>query len=144
MAALLLDTHILLWYFTQQPLPTETLRLIAKAQTNKELYVSAISAWEIGVAQSKTNASRRPNLRGLPVSLWFRRAVRNLGAKAIQLGWDIALEASSVPAIYGSGDPGDCFLIATARRRNLILVTRDRSMLQLSARSPDYLLTLAS
>ena len=116
---------------------------IAEAQGEGQLYVSAISAWELGVAQLKTNPAKRPDLRGLPAAIWFKRAVRTIGAKAIQLEWDVAIEAASVPSIYGSGDPGDCFLIATARRRKLTLVTRDRSILRLSAQSPKYLTTLA-
>jgi len=137
MAALLLDTHALLWYFTEEPLSLEALFAIAEAQAESQLYVSAISAWEIGVAQLKANPSRRPDLRGLPVGIWFRRAVRKIGAKTLQLDWDIAIEAANVPSMYGSGDPGDCFLIATAHQRKLTLVTRDRNILRLSSKSPD-------
>ena len=51
----------------------------------------------------------------------------------------IALEAAQVPANYGYGDPGDCFLIATARLNSLTLVTRDARMLALSERLSGYL-----
>jgi PIN domain nuclease of toxin-antitoxin system len=44
-----------------------------------------------------------------------------------------------VPAIYGYGDPGDCFLMATARLRNLPLVTRDDRIIELAEREPAYL-----
>lgn len=142
MAALLLDTHVLLWYFTQGSLSPEALLAIAEAQEEGQLYISAISAWELGVSQLKTNPAKRPDLRGLSPAVWFQRAQRNIGAKAIQLDWDVALEAANVPSIYGSGDPGDCFLIATAHRRKLMLVTRDRNILRLSAQSPKYLKTV--
>lgn len=49
------------------------------------------------------------------------------------------MEAANVPGIYGSGDPGDCFLIATARIRRLSLVRRDSKMIALAKREPDYL-----
>jgi PIN domain nuclease of toxin-antitoxin system len=48
-------------------------------------------------------------------------------------------EAALVPAIYGSGDPGDCFLIATARVHNLSLVTRDDPIIELAQLNPGYL-----
>ena len=44
-----------------------------------------------------------------------------------------------MPAIYGNGDPGDCFLIATARTRQLALVTRDGLIGDLVDREPGYL-----
>jgi PIN domain nuclease of toxin-antitoxin system len=55
------------------------------------------------------------------------------------LNLPVAVEAAAVPAVYGSGDPGDCFLIATARIRKLALVTRDSRILELAARDPGYL-----
>ena len=143
MAALLLDTHVLLWYFSQGSLSADSLIAIAESQADSQLYVSTISAWELGVAQLKTNPAKRPDLRGLPAAVWFQRAVRNIGAKAIQLEWDLVMEAAGVPPIYGSGDPGDCFLIATAHKRKLTLLTRDRNILRLSEQSPKYLKTVA-
>ena len=56
----------------------------------------------------------------------------------------IAIEAAAVPAIYGYGDPGDCFLIATARIRKLTLVTRDTRIIALAKREPAYLTVMAS
>ena len=70
---------------------------------------------------------------------WFRQALRTTGAKLATVTPAIAAEAASVPAIYGRGDPGDCFLIATARVRRLRLVTRDQPILQLAATQPAYL-----
>ncbi len=53
------------------------------------------------------------------------------------------MEAARVPEIYGYGDPGDCFLIATARVHKLTLVTRDARILALAALQPEYLSALA-
>jgi len=44
-----------------------------------------------------------------------------------------------LPGICGYGDPGDCFLIATAHVENLTLVTRDARIIELANRRPDYL-----
>jgi PIN domain nuclease of toxin-antitoxin system len=142
MAALLLDTHALLWYDSQRSISVDALLAIAEAQAESQLFVSTISAWELGVAQLKADPAKRPDLSGLPAVIWFDRALKGIGAKALQLDWDIVMEATAVPPVYGSGDPGDCFLIATARKRKMALVTRDRNILKLSAQLPQYLRTV--
>jgi PIN domain nuclease of toxin-antitoxin system len=114
MSRLLLDTHALLWLLNGDPIAPAATLAIHQAQQSRSLYVSPISAWEVGVALGKENAAYRPNLHGLPPDRWFKSAVSALAAKVPQLNLAIAVEAASVPAVCGSGDPGDCFLIATA------------------------------
>lgn len=68
--------------------------------------------------------------------LWFVRAHR------CQTRYDtpaIAAATASVPATCGRGDPGDCFLVATARVRRLSLVTRDGSILRLARERLRYM-----
>jgi PIN domain nuclease of toxin-antitoxin system len=81
----------------------------------------------------------RPNLLGLRVEAWFPEALRNTGALVVPVSEEIAIEASRVPAIYGSGDPGDCFLIATAHVHGFSLMTRDEKILSFARYSPEYL-----
>ena len=70
---------------------------------------------------------------------WFQQVLHISGAKLATITPAIAAEAASVPAVYGRGDPGDCFLIATVRVRQMFLVTRDAPILQLAAAQPSYL-----
>jgi PIN domain nuclease of toxin-antitoxin system len=100
------------------------------------LYVSAITAWELGIAL-RTHRNR-PDLGASP-DVWFRQALRSTGAKHVPITAAIAAGAAAVPATYGRGDPGDCFLIATARLRNLALVTRDSRILRFAAAHPSDL-----
>jgi len=139
MASILLDTHALIWLLANDTLDDHALLEIARAQAAGTLFVSLISAWEAGVAVLKPNPARRPNLQGLPVDEWFRRGIRNIGARTLPINLAIAMESATVPAIYGSGDPGDCFLIATAHLRDLTLITRDEKILELAERRPAYL-----
>jgi PIN domain nuclease of toxin-antitoxin system len=139
MFRLLLDTHVLLWLVNGDPIAPAATRSISQAQRSGLLHVSPVSAWELGVALGKENPANRPNLRGLPPDQWFKSAIIALSAKVPQISLAIAVEAAAVPAIYGLGDPGDCFLIATASVRKLSLVTRDRRMIELARREPDYL-----
>lgn len=133
---LLLDTHARLWVVRGEALTRTAPDAIVAAQEAGTLYVSAITAWELGVAETK--GMNRPEL-GMTPGVWFRRALRTIGAKLATITPAIAAEAASVPALYGRGDPGDCFLIATARVRHLCLVTRDGPMLRLAATRPSYM-----
>jgi PIN domain nuclease of toxin-antitoxin system len=143
MPRILLDTHTLLWLLNGDVISAGATRAIHEAQRTQSLYVSPLSAWEVGVGLGKKNPASRPSLQGLSPEAWFKAAVRVLAAKVPQLNLAIAIEAASVPAIYGSGDPGDCFLIATARVRKLTLVTRDAEILCLASDRPQYLSTIA-
>ncbi len=81
MAAILLDTHALIWLIAGDLLDSSALSEIAKAQTSKQLFVSSISAWEAALASLKLN--RAPNLLGLPADAWFNRGVRKIGARTV-------------------------------------------------------------
>ena len=136
---LILDTHVLLWLVRDAPLAAEAKDAIEDAQNAAGLYVSAITAWELGAAELKR--TNRPDL-GMQPGLWFRQAVKRVEAKLATITPAVSAEAASVPAIYGRGDPGDCFMIATARVRRLKSVTRDASVLRLAAERPGYVRVL--
>jgi PIN domain nuclease of toxin-antitoxin system len=132
----LLDTHALLWLVRGEFRTAAAIAAVRTAQEEGCLYVSAISAWELGVAELKRRD--RPDL-GMPAAAWFRQAVAATGARLAAISISVAAEASTVPTVYGSGDPGDCFIIATARVRRMSVVTRDGRMLALAMSAPDYL-----
>ncbi len=135
----LLDTHALLWLVRGEFRTQGALDAVRAAQDTGTLYASAITAWELGVANLKR--TNRPEL-GMAPDTWFRQALRVTGARLATITLPIAAEAAAVPVVYGRGDPGDCFLIATARIRRLPLVTRDGPILQLAAAQPSYLQTV--
>jgi PIN domain nuclease of toxin-antitoxin system len=139
MPGLLLDTNALIWFVAGEPMTDEALVAIAMAQDGGGLFVSPVSAWEAALAVRKSNANKRPNLGGREAAPWFAYARRLTGAKLAPVTHRIALEAARVPAVYGRGDPGDCFIIATARVRRLRVVTRDGPMSELAANEPAYL-----
>jgi PIN domain nuclease of toxin-antitoxin system len=135
----LLDTHALYWLVSgAEPLSDQALVAIGECQAANALFVSPISAWEIGVIAQK-RPERRPDLGGLSPGLWFREAVRATGARIVTTQQRIALEAAEVATVYQRKDPGDCFLIATARVKRVPIITRDREMSALAREHPDYL-----
>ena len=139
MAGLLLDTVALVRFVAAAPMEDEALVAIAAAQATNQVYVSPIVAWEVATAVAKTNPARRPNLGGRAPADWFNIARRLTGAKLAPFGHRISLEAARVPSIYGQSDPGDCFMIATARVRGLTIITSDGPMTKLSLVNPSYL-----
>jgi PIN domain nuclease of toxin-antitoxin system len=137
MSGVLLDTNALIWLTTRAPMALAALDAIASAQHTESILVSPISAWETGLAVLKPRG--RPDLGQQDVARWFRSALRAAGIKLAPLNQRIAIEAATVPAVFGHGDPGDCFIIATARVRKVPIVTRDRRMAMLAGKRPEYL-----
>jgi PIN domain nuclease of toxin-antitoxin system len=130
----LLDSHTLYWLVSgEAPLSEDALIAIGEAQEAGNLYVSPVTAWELTLAARKP-AQRNPPVLGLGTpQQWFREAVRAIGARLVPIQQKIAFEAAAVVATTGHRDPGDCFLIATARVRRIPIITRDGVILGLAA-----------
>jgi PIN domain nuclease of toxin-antitoxin system len=139
----LLDTHTLIWLYDPAPMSVQALVTIDLATQAGSLYISPISAWELGAASRKKNPALRPRLRGLAPEDWFIEAIDALGVKTSPISEQIALEACTLPTLYGHADPGDCFLIATAHVLQLTLITRDQRILEFSRRNSSHLITVA-
>ena len=138
MAGALLDTHTLYWLVTAaRTLSEEALIAIAESQVAGKLYVSPITAWELTIASRKPVHKNPPNLGAGTPARWFSEAVAATGSKIIPIKLRIACEAAAVATDTGHKDPGDCYLIATARVRKIPIITRDTIMLELA--STDYL-----
>lgn len=119
---ILLDTHVLVRYMHDEgKLGKRTLSIIERAVANDELFVSAISFWEVATLVAKG----RLELDTTPAA--FRDlAVRN-GVREQVLDGEIATLAGELPAAHG--DPADRMLVATAILRGLTLMTADAVLL---------------
>jgi PIN domain nuclease of toxin-antitoxin system len=136
----LLDTHALYWLVSgTDDLTDAALIAIGEQQDAGTLFVSPITAWELAVAAQKPPGPGRPDLGGQLAREWFKEAVELTGARLISVHQRIAFEAANVATVYGRKDPGDCFLIATARVRRIPIITRDAAMIDLAQARPDYL-----
>jgi PIN domain nuclease of toxin-antitoxin system len=130
----LLDTHTLYWLVTAVDiLSEEALIAVAGNQDTGTLYVSPITVWELAIASRKPAHKNPPNLNAKSPSKWFSESVAATGAKTIPIKQRIAYEAAAVVVHTGHRDPGDCYLIATARVKNIPIITRDRVMLDLAS-----------
>lgn len=137
MSAVLLDTNALIWFTTRGRMTPSALEAIAAAQNAGGVFVSPISAWETGLALAKRHG--RPDLGAQDVGRWFRDSLKLPGMRLVVPNQRIAIEAAKVPGVLGRGDPGDCFLIATACIKKVPIVTRDRHMRRLATMHPEYL-----
>jgi PIN domain nuclease of toxin-antitoxin system len=120
----LLDTCALLWTVNGDPLSSEALHAINKSRNAGELFLSPVSAWEIGIL-----AQRGKVKFGVSAENYVSRAFTQPGTQIAPLTPEIAVRASYLPGQFHS-DPADRLLISTAILMGLTLVTRDREILR--------------
>ena len=113
----LLDTCALLWLVSDQ----ERLSTPAKANLSANadaLFVSAISAFEIGLLVAKDRIRF-----AMPVQDWFEQALTAHGLRELPLDAKTALYATQLPRLHN--DPADRLLIAAAMMRDMVLLSPD-------------------
>lgn len=129
--AVLLDTCAVIW-LARGLFPERELPAIVHAGQHAGIFVSPISAWEIGLIAYPRSA-KSPKLRFLPdPKSWFAMFMAGPGIKAAPFTPDIAIDASSLPGDL-HGDPGNRLIIATARNMHLPVVTRDEKIIAYGA-----------
>ena len=130
MAAVLLDTCAAIDVMNDRPMRTAAREAIIEAGLDGGIFVSPVTAWEIGLL------ARRPRpgaVEFLPdPRTWMQRLLSGAAVRPAPFTWDIALESSSLPDPFHD-DPADRLLVATARHLMLALVTSDRRILAYGA-----------
>jgi PIN domain nuclease of toxin-antitoxin system len=117
---LLLDTHVLLWWFSDDPgLPVSVRRLIANA--DNEVFVSAVSAWEIA---TKVGLGRLPGAAGIVDH--FEDYLQQARFQSLSISSEHGLRAGSLKGSHK--DPFDRMLAAQAQAEQLKVVSNDRML----------------
>ncbi len=111
--SLLLDTHILLWWLSDDPLLPTAAR-VAIASPESEVLVSAATGWEIAVKKAAGRLDAPDDLL---------EAVEASNIKTLPITATHALAAGALPPHHS--DPFDRMLIAQARVEKLVLVSVD-------------------
>ena len=120
---LLLDTHIWIWSDVEaHKLSSEVARELASPAN--ERYLSAVSVWEAILLLEKKRTRLNGDFGG-----WFKKSKLELGLIEVPLNWEIAHEIRYT--IIGYRDPGDRFLVATAKVYDFTLVTADERLMQI-------------
>ena len=126
---ILLDTIVLLRMAHGERIRVEALAAINRAANKRELLLSAVSAWEFDTLvrkTGKTGPTFGPNPRQ-----WLATALKTVPARLIPFEFDDALAMMELPAEVHS-DPADRMLIASARRRNIPIVSDDGKIVKLA------------
>ena len=124
---LILDTHALIWAHKGVRISKEIEKRIVSAGAKSELFVSAITPWEIALGVRRN----RIRVAG-DVLEWIHDALDALSATVASLEPAIAVDAVNLPA-WDHADPSDRIIVATARRLDAPLVTADSAILEYAA-----------
>jgi len=109
---LLLDTHILLWWLSGSRRLSESAR--TAITDSMPTYVSAVSAWEIGIKVAAGRLEFRDDMER-------QMALNHFEPLAVTIAH--AVRASGLPRHHG--DPFDRMLVAQAAAESLTLLTAD-------------------
>ena len=113
MLRLLLDTHTLVWWLSDVSRLAEGARN-AIADPRNDVFVSAVTGWEISVKRAKGHMTAPDNLSAV---------IGEKGFIHLPLTFHHAEQAGNLPMHHR--DPIDRMLIAQAQAEGLVLVTRD-------------------
>lgn len=123
MTAILLDTHVWIWYINgSDELTKSTKKTITAALHNNQAYIAAISLWEIGMLEKKQRI-----ILEMPALEWINKSIAITRINVVPITPEIAIESSQLP-----GKLADRLIVATARIEGLTLITRDKQILAYS------------
>jgi PIN domain nuclease of toxin-antitoxin system len=125
----LLDTCAAIWVGNGEHLAPRALRAIREAAGRRELLISPVTAWEIGLA---TKHWRNPLVLVPTPASWLADLLALPGVDVAPLKPEVAFGSSELPGSF-HGDPADRLLVATARELGAPLVTRDARILAYAA-----------
>ena len=123
---LLLDTHCWVWmkFRLVGEFSSDGTAAVESAAGRGALLVSIISVWELAMLEAKGRIQLQ-----IPCEVWVREALATPGLSLAPLTPEIAIDSTRLPGELHA-DPGDRILVATARRLDATLLTRDRKLLE--------------
>ena len=119
----LLDTHAWVWWVTgDQRLSRSAKRVVDRASRRNALALSFISIWEVAKKVEKGQL-----VLDRSVSEWLDAATARPGLQLVELTRRILEESCRLPQPF-HGDPADQMIVATARDRDAVVVSKDRQI----------------
>jgi len=111
----LVDTNALIWFLVDDPDLSVPAR--AAIRDSDEVFVSAVSLWEIAIKSARGSLDVPDDLEARLVPLGFLE---------LPVGWRHARACGTLAPHHG--DPFDRMFVAQALIEDLIIVTRDRDI----------------
>ena len=131
MKAVLLDTCAMMWMSVGRDLGSGAAAEIVKAALGDGVFVSPVSAWEIGLLAVR---GRFGAIRTEPAAhQWFASFMSRSGINPAPFTAQTALQSALLPDLVHR-DPADRFILATARLMGIPVVTSDGRMLDYAQR----------
>ncbi|MFP4225761.1 MAG: type II toxin-antitoxin system VapC family toxin [Desulfobacterales bacterium] len=120
----LLDTHTWIWWhMNPQQLSPRVKDLIGDISMYEELLLSAISPWEF----SKLLEKQRMGISCDPED-WINAALDMPKLRLVPLSPTISYRSTILPQPFHN-DPADQIIVATARKENATILTKDEKIL---------------
>jgi len=134
---LILDTHIWIWAINgdEKIQKSGFLNQIQKSVKNNNIFISAISLWEVAMLVSKGRLKLSENTLE-----WINNASSAPGLSIQPLTPEIAFESTILPDNF-HGDPADRLIVATTRVLNATLLTFDQEIIEYSKKGYVNILT---
>ena len=124
---LLLDTHVWFWSVLEPWKLNSAVHQELAAQDN-ELWLSPVSVWELFLLVKK----KKLEVQG-DFGERVRQSIVQLDLHGAPLTEEVALDMPFIAMAHK--DPGDYFLVATARTYELTLITNDERILESAERN---------
>jgi PIN domain nuclease of toxin-antitoxin system len=124
MTPLLLDTCAVIWLAEAESIAQEATQVLEEAYSaGAGVYISPITAWEIGLLNSRGRLTLL-----IKPQLWFQRLFDVLKFRLADMSPQVLIASSFLPGVPPR-DPADRVIAATAREYGYRLMTRDRTLL---------------
>ena len=121
---LVLDTHVFLNAARGKQVSKATMKLIDRVGDAGDLFVSAITPWEIALL---SRHGKKVRLHG-DGREWTETALERMQVNLVPLSPSVAFDA--VNLVWDHGDPADRIIVAAARELDATLVTADNAILE--------------
>ena len=111
---LLLDTHVLLWWLDDPTTLLSEQALTAIRDSDNQIIVSVVSAWEIAIKKALGKLESPDNLKEM---------ITDSGFELMSIDYEHAWQVKDLPSHHR--DPFDRLLVNQAKIEHLTFVTRD-------------------
>src|SRR5579859_4289335 len=120
----LLDTCAAIWLMDGDPMSdTSQAAILAAINSGSGVYISPFSAWEVGTLVAKGRYHV-----GVTPEVWFDTLVALPGFHLADLTPRVLLGSTALPGTPPN-DPADRIILSTARTHGLVVLTRDKLIL---------------
>ena len=113
----LFDTHALIFWYQQADVSPEFLAFFDEQSQQGKLFVSSVSFWEIGLLAQKGRITITN------VNTWAKELLALSGIRLAEPSVTEMIDSTLLPSHHK--DPFDRLLIAQAKHRDFIFVSRD-------------------